>query len=176
MNSSFPLCRSIFAILMLACLLGACANLTPGYEQPTVTLSSFKAIPSEGMVPAFEIGLRIINPNSTALNLDGIVYTVSLQGYELVKGVGKDFPVIEAYSEGTVNLTASANLLAGIRFIGDMVNSPEETLEYEFKAKLDMGGFYPSIKIKESGEFNLNGASPPREQDRLEIQKSQQES
>ena len=81
------------------------------------------AIPSEGMVPAFEIGLRIINPNSQALNLDGIVYTVSLQGYELVKGVGKDFPVIEGYSEGEVKLTASANLLAGIRFVGDMMQS-----------------------------------------------------
>ena len=52
--------------------------MSPDYEEPTVTLSSFKAIPSEGMVPSFEIGLRIINPNSQALNLDGIVYTVSL--------------------------------------------------------------------------------------------------
>ena len=46
-----------------------------------------------------------------------------LQGYELVKGVGKDFPVIEGYSEGNVKLTAAANLLAGIRFVGDMMQS-----------------------------------------------------
>jgi len=90
------------AALAFAVLLSACATMSPDYEEPTVTLSSFKAIPSEGMVPSFEIGLRIINPNSQALNLDGIVYTVSLQGYELVKGVGKDFPMIEGYSEGEV--------------------------------------------------------------------------
>jgi LEA14-like dessication related protein len=37
------------------------------------------------MAPAFEIGLRILNPNPQTLNLEGIVYTVSLQGHELVK-------------------------------------------------------------------------------------------
>ena len=147
--------------LLLVILLPACATLDPDYEEPTVTLSSFRAIPSEGMVPAFEIGLRILNPNSQTLKLEGIVYTISLQGRELVKGVGKDFPPIEGYSEGNVTLTASANLLAGIRFIGDMMDSPGENLEYEFKAKLDMGGLFPSIRISETGNLNLSGNSRP---------------
>lgn len=145
--------------LLLVFLFSACATLDPDYEEPTVTLSSFRAIPSEGMAPAFEIGLRILNPNPQTLNLEGIVYTVSLQGHELVKGVGKDFPPIEGYSEGTVTLTASANLLAGIRFIGDMMGSPEENLEYEFKAKLDMGGLFPAIRISEKGNLNMGGYS-----------------
>ena len=143
-------------LYMVAATLCACATLSPDYEEPTVTLNSLRAIPSEGMVPAFEIGLRIINPNSQALNLEGIVYTISLEGYELVKGVGKDFPVIEGYSEGVVTLTASANLLAGIRFVGDMMQNNGESLEYEFKAKLDLGGLYPSIKVTETGQINLN--------------------
>ncbi|MBT8059615.1 MAG: LEA type 2 family protein [Xanthomonadales bacterium] len=147
---------------LLAVLLGACATLSPNYEEPTVTLSSFKALPSEGMVPAFEIGLRIINPNSQPLNLDGIVYTVSLEGHELVKGVGKDFPVIEGYSEGEVKLTAAANLLAGIRFVGDMMQERGESVEYEFKAKLDLGGLYPSIRVSERGEINLSKDSGRR--------------
>jgi hypothetical protein len=153
--------RSITIILTV--ILGACATMSPDYEEPTVTLSSFRALPSEGMVPAFEIGLRIINPNSQALDLEGIVYTVSLEGYELVKGVGKDFPVIEGYSEGEVKLTASANLLAGIRFVGDMMQTKGDTLEYEFKAKLDLGGFYPSIKVRETGEINLGGGTNPQQ-------------
>lgn len=146
-----------FMVLGLVLLLSACATLDPNYEEPTVTIASFKALPSEGMVPAFEIGLRIINPNSQSLNLAGVVYTISLDGYELVKGVGKDFPAIEGYSEGTVTLTASANLLTGIRFLGDMMQKQGETLEYEFKAKLDLGGLYPSIRISEKGHFDLGG-------------------
>ena len=162
---SKPSFRSLSIVVALLCslLLSSCATLDPNYEEPTVTLSSFKALPSEGMVPAFEIGLRIINPNSSSLNLEGIVYTVSLQGHELVKGVGKDYPVIEGYSEGVVTLTASANLLAGIRFVKDMLDQPEGALEYEFKAKLDLGGLYPSIRITEKGDLDMSGtAQEPR--------------
>jgi len=152
--------RSIIA-LSFTLLVSACATLSPDYEEPTVTLSSFRALPSEGMVPAFEIGLRIINPNSQPLNLEGIVYTVSLEGYELVKGVGKDFPVIEGYSEGAVKLTAAANLLAGIRFVTSMMQEQRDAFDYEFKAKLDLGGLYPSIRVKENGQINLNKTAMP---------------
>ena len=152
----------IFTVL-LTLLLGSCATLGPDYEEPTVTLNSFRALPSEGMAPAFEIGLRIINPNAQALNLEGIVYTISLDGYELVKGVGKDFPVIEGYSEGEVKLTATANLIAGIRFLGDMMDSQGEALEYEFKAKLDLGGLHPSIRVSESGQIKLGQSGKPSE-------------
>ena len=155
---------SRITLLLLGCLLlVSCATLDPDYEKPTVTLSSFRAIPSEDMVPAFEIGLRIINPNASDLNLEGIVYTVSLAGHDLVKGVGKDYPVIEGYSEGVVTLTASANLLAGISFIRDMMGEPMDALDYEFNAKLDLGGFYPSIRISESGTLDLgSGTTGPR--------------
>jgi len=152
--------RSILA-LTFTLLVSACATLSPDYEEPTVMLSSFKALPSEGMVPVFEIGLRIINPNSQPLNLEGIVYTISLEGYELVKGVGKDFPVIEGYSEGAVKLTAAANLLAGIRFVTNMMQEQRDSFDYEFKAKLDLGGLHPSIRIKENGQINLNKTATP---------------
>lgn len=142
--------------LLLALLLASCATMSPEYEEPTVTLTSFRALPSEGMAPAFEIGLRVINPNAQDLALAGVVYTVSVQGHELVKGVGKDFPVIEGYSQQDLVLTASANLLAGIRFIGDMMQNPAENLEYAFEAKLDLQGLYPSIRVREKGTFNLN--------------------
>lgn len=138
-------------------LLQSCASLNPDYEQPTVTLKSFRALPSEGVIPGFEIGLNILNSNSSAFQLEGVVYTISIQGHDVVKGVGKDFPVVEGYSEETIKLTAAANLFAGVRLIMDLMNTPNENLEFEFEAKLDTGGFGPSIRIKEKGAFRLDG-------------------
>jgi LEA14-like dessication related protein len=146
-------------ILALACLAlaaSSCATLSPDYEQPTVTLSSFRALPSEGMTPAFEIGLRVINPNPDPLELQGVVYTIAVEGHELVKGVGRDFPAVEGYSQADLLLTGSANLLAGIRFIGDMMNKQDQSLNYDFEAKLDLKGLYPSIRVNESGSFDLS--------------------
>lgn len=147
---AFVLC---FSFLMIQ----ACATMDPDYENPTVTISSFRALPSEGMVPSFEIGLHILNPNASAFHLEGIVYTVSIQGHDVVKGVGKDFPLLEGYSEQTVKLTATANMLAGVRLVMDLMKSSNEYLEYEFEAKLDTGGFGRSIRVKETGSFRMNG-------------------
>lgn len=160
--------RLPFASILLGCallLLQGCASMDPDYEQPTVTLKSFRTLPSEGGMPTFEIGLHVLNPNSTSFQLQGVVYTISVQGHDVVKGVGKDFPVLEGYSEQTVKLTASANLLAGIRLVMDMVNSPSEELQYEFEAKLDTGGFGRSIRIKENGSFRMDGKGDTRDTD-----------
>ena len=144
------------SILLMACFfLQSCATLDPNYEEPTVMLSSFRAIPSEGMMPSFEVGLHIINSNAAPLNLEGVVYSISLQGHELVKGVGKDYPRIEGYSEGNITLTASANLLSGIRFVTGLTKQQNEPLEYEFNAKLDIGGLYPSLRISETGTLDF---------------------
>jgi len=136
--------------------------MNPDYEDPTVTLSSFKAMPSEGGIPAFEIGLHILNPNASPFRLEGVVYTVSIQGHDVVKGVGRDFPVLEGYSEQTIKLTATANLLAGIRLVMDLMNSPGTDLNYEFEAKLDTGHFGRSIRIREDGSFRMNGKGGSR--------------
>jgi LEA14-like dessication related protein len=142
-------------IVIVACfLLPSCQTLNPDYEIPTVVMSSFKAIPSEGVIPSFEIGLHIINPNPEPLKLEGVVYSIALQGHELVKGVGKGYPEIEGYSEGYITLTASANLLRGIQFITGMAQDEDKQLEYAFNAKLDVGGFFPSLKVSETGSFN----------------------
>jgi hypothetical protein len=56
-------------------------------------------------------------------------------------------------------LGACANLLSGIRFIGDMMHADNDSLAYDFEAKLDLQGMYPSIRVGESGAFDLQ-ASP----------------
>jgi LEA14-like dessication related protein len=148
--------RTIVAFVVACFLLQSCVSLDPNYEEPTVILSSIRAIPSDDMVPSFEVGLRIINPNTTPLDLEGVVYSISLQGHELVKGVGKGYQQIEGYSEGNITLTASANLLSGIRFIADLMQQQNEPFDFEFKAKLDLAGFYPSLNISETGTLDFN--------------------
>ena len=146
-------------------ILAGCTGMRPGYETPTVTLSSFKAIPSQGGLPAFEIGLRVINPNIEPLELRGVAYTISIEGHEIIKGVGNDLPVIDGYGEGEFKLTASANLFAGIRLVTDLMRSDRSTFRYEFEAKLDIGAFRPAIRITDADEISLRpaaGSGDPR--------------
>lgn len=141
-------------LLPLVVLLSACAALKPGYETPTVTVSSFRALPSAGALPNFEIGLEVVNPNRDPLDLVGVSYTVSLDGHDIIKGVANDLPVIEGYGTGRVTLTASANLLAGVQLFNELLRGPKESFEYRLRAKLDPGGFLPAIRVEESGTLS----------------------
>lgn len=145
----------LIVILGLTTALQACTGMRPGYETPTVTVNSFRTLPSQGAMPKFEIGLHVINPNREALKLRGVSYTVSLEGHELIKGVANDLPVIAAYGEGEFKVTAAANLFAGIRLITDLMSGPKDTFDYEFEAKLDVGTFLPVIRVKDAGQVSL---------------------
>lgn len=146
------------SILAALLLLSACSGLMPRYEAPTVSITSVRAVPSQGALPDFEVGLRVINPNRDALGLVGISYTVSLEGNELIRGVGRDFPRIEGYGQEDLTITASANLFAGIRLISELMNSPRQDVRYDIEAKLDLGGLRPTLTVRDSGMMSLSGA------------------
>jgi len=152
---SLPAQRRSLLILITAFAMSACVGMSPGFETPTVTVNSFRTVPSETGMPKFEIGLHVINPNSDSLKLKGVAYTVSVEGRELIKGVGNDLPVIEGYGEGDFTVTAAASLFEGAMLLKDLMSGPMDSLGYEFEAKLDVGTFIPAIRIKDEGEFSL---------------------
>ena len=80
--------RFNFWVLLLFFLSG-CAGIQTGYDTPTVSLTSFRLIPGESIVPKFEIGLRIINPNRDALELDGLFYSITIEDNNILSGVAK---------------------------------------------------------------------------------------
>ncbi len=140
-----------------------CASLEPGFETPTVGVSSFRVLPSEGAVPKFEIGLHIVNPNRSSLKLEGLVYSVSLEGHKILTGVSNNLPQIEAYGEGDVLLVATADLLNSIGLFATLLQSQQETFAYELDAKLDIGSFRPRIHVVKEGEISLQGAVRPKQ-------------
>ena len=142
--------------LWLLALLSGCAGMTNSqFEQPVVSLSSFRMLPQEMVSPKFEIGLHIINPNRESLSFEGIYYTVTIEGYDVLAGVSNNLPTVDPYGEADVLLEANVDLLKSIRLISSLMQQPRDRFKYSFNAKLDPGGLNPRITIQEDGEFNL---------------------
>ena len=146
-----------YFILALALLGSACTGLRPEFEQPTVTINSFRILKTESFAPHFEIGLHIINPNRDELRLRGISYTVHLEGHKVLTGVANDLPVIEAYGEGDVLVSAGVDLFNSVQLILDLIRDQNESFSYQLDAKLDPGGFQPSIRIRKQGTIQMSG-------------------
>ncbi len=151
--------RQLLAILFLALLfLAGCAGLQPDMAKPTVSISGFKVLPSNGIVPRFEISMRVVNTGRTPLDIDGVVYTVELGGNRILTGVAKNLPVIEAYSEGNVTVSGTPDLFGSLGFFQDMMRERSEAVAYKVDVAIDVGTFYPTIRTTKRGTFSLSEA------------------
>ena len=106
--SALIFARSLCCIALLF-FLTACASLQSGFATPSVKLVSLTALPANGLEQRFAIGLRVANPNGTALNLVGMTYSIELEGFKLISGVSNNIPTIAAYDETLVEVEASVN-------------------------------------------------------------------
>ena len=150
----------VILLAITAAVLSACAGMGSGYETPTVTVQSFRAVPSDsgtGM-PSFKIGLHVTNPNLDPLELVGVAYSISLNGQKVINGVGNQLPVIDGYGEGTFTVTAAVNLLSGIRLIRSLMEDSDGNFNYAFEAKLDPGAYRRKIRVSDTGSISLNAA------------------
>ncbi|MDT8311270.1 MAG: LEA type 2 family protein [Methylophaga sp.] len=153
--------KYVSAILVLV-LLNACASWAPGYEQPQINLTSFALAPdSNGLAPRFLIGLQVINPNRQALPLQGMSYSVEVEGNRIFSGAEPDLPRVEGYSSADIVIEASPDLLGSARLFNQLLSGQQQTLDYLFKARFDIGALLPYVTIEERGEFGLEQLGNP---------------
>lgn len=149
------------AILMLV-ILSACASWAPGYEKPQINVTSFSLAPeSNGFAPRFLIGLQVINPNRSALPLQGMSYSVEVEGNRILSGAEPDLPRVEGYSSADIVIEASPDLLGSARLLNQLMSGQKQTLDYLFKARFDVGSLLPYVSIEERGEFGLEQLGSP---------------
>ena len=147
--------RLLIGGLSLLIVLTGCAALSPSFEAPSLQVNSIKLKKSNSLASEFEIALRVTNPNRDDLNIDGMTYTLSLAGNEIVSGAANDLPTIPAYGEAEVKIMATLSLLGGLKLLNDLANNNQDSVTYELITRLDVGKFYPMITIKRDGVFDF---------------------
>lgn len=144
-------------LLVAAALVAGCSGRgEPAFEQPTVSLTSFGLMPSDGRAPRFLIGLRLVNPNATPLKVRGMSYTVELEGHRMLTGVTSRIAEVPPYAESDIELQSPIDLVSSIRLFNELVNAPgRETLRYALNARLDVDGMLAPLRLLEDGELNF---------------------
>ncbi|MEO0345566.1 MAG: LEA type 2 family protein [Pseudomonadota bacterium] len=144
------------ASVFMALSLTACGNLPIGLETPGVTVTSFRVQPSDAMTPRFEIGLNVTNPNAVPLSVDGLAYSISIEGKSVLDGVTNNIDPIEAYGSGDIVITAVPDVIAGVRVLTGLLRGNTDAVSYAFEARLDVGSFIPDIRVRDEGEITLS--------------------
>jgi LEA14-like dessication related protein len=145
-------------INLILLLLSACASMPTDFEEPSLTVSSIALRNTNSITPQFDIILHITNPNRVALNMAGMSYSVALAGNKVITGVANDLPVVEAYGEADVPISAVVSLMGGIRFLNELMTRNPDQIDYVFDARLDVGKLRPRININKSGIISLRSS------------------
>ncbi len=77
-------------------------------------------------------------------------YSVEVEGHRLLSGASADMPAVPAYGMAEFHIEASPDLLGSARLFSDLMSGPRDGLNYTFKARLDLGGLWPYVRVEES--------------------------
>lgn len=143
---------AIFNMLLVLSFLTGCAAFQSQLEKPVVKVTSLKLLPAQGLQQRIAVGLSITNPNARDLSLNGISYTIGIENFSVLSGVSNQVPVLKAYAETPVELEVSANILEIVRLVEYFSRSKvQDSVSYNFDAKLDFSDWMPTMRVKETG-------------------------
>lgn len=143
--------RRVCLIGLLA-LLTACSSLT-GLKAPNATVRAVRVVPSNGLLPDFAIDLHLTNPNDRDLTLRGASYTLSLGSHEVVSGVANKLPVLPAYGQADVTLTATPDISGALGLVQKLMQGNKKAMHYRLEARFDLAAVLPDLVITKEGDL-----------------------
>ena len=103
-------------VLTLAALLPGCASLWPfGLEAPQVVLVDMETLESTLFEQRVRLDLRVLNPNGTPLEIEGVDLRLELNDVRLARALGSERLSVPARGEARTSLVASITLLDVVR-------------------------------------------------------------
>ncbi|MFT7289474.1 MAG: LEA14-like dessication related protein [Halieaceae bacterium] len=151
--------RLLFLSVITAILLTGCASVgMSDYDEPEVELLALEPMASQGMEARFLLRLRIVNPNSIPLAIEGMAYEVYIRDSKVLSGVSNQALNVEPYSESIAELEVAAGMLGSLALIRDLMSNPVDGgLPYRLKAKLSRKGLGGAIRVSREGSIDLSG-------------------
>jgi LEA14-like dessication related protein len=141
---------AVFLGILGLLLMGGCASFSPSLEAPRITLINMTPLPSEGMESAFELELRLINPNDVPLDLKGIDCRLEINDSTIASGVSNQAAELPALGTlvypVTVYASASDFIILMVRLMADGHRSPEDfELTYRLAGRVFLADAIPGL-------------------------------
>lgn len=150
--------RLALSFLFSTLLLSGCASVGMlDFDEPEVELLALEPLPSQGLEARFLVKLRVVNPNSIPLEINGMSYDVFIRDSKVLSGVSNEGLKVGAYSESVAELEVAAGMFGSLALIRDLMSNPTDGgLPYKLNAKLSRSGLGGAIRVSREGTIDLN--------------------
>jgi len=144
----------VFGVLLLA----GCATMNQYPEQPRVSLVSIQPKDMTLLEQRYGLQLRILNPNETAIPVEGLSYSVEINGREFAYGVSRQAVSIPPFGEALLDVEVVSNLLNVMQQVQEMSNEPQDSLQYRLSGKISLGNSLVKLPFDYHGELKYSPA------------------
>ena len=124
------------AVAAVALTLGACAGLPRGMEPLSVTLADVRPGQIGLLEQEFLMKLRVQNPNSVDVPLQGVAFDVELNGRNFAKGVSRQDGSGPAFGDLVLDVRAISTLGDVLAQVGGVRERPPGRIEYRLQGRL----------------------------------------
>lgn len=153
------LSRLGWLLLCLALGLGGCASLLP-VEPVQFQVVGLEPLPGEGLEARFALALRVQNPNSRAIDYQGIAVDLQVNGQPLASGVSDQQGRIAGFAEQVIRVPVSISAFSLLRQAWGLANQqPQQQLPYRLRGKL-ASGWLGGVRFDASGELSWPPGGP----------------
>jgi LEA14-like dessication related protein len=145
----------LLGILSLAAL-SACAAIGTQLETPDITFVGIRTVEASLFEQKLEVRMRVQNPNTIALPVNGLDVDVELAGEPFAKGVSAREFVVPAHGEAEFDMIVTANAASAILKIAGGDSKSRQEIGYRLRGRLSTKvGLLRSIPFEESGTLPL---------------------
>ena len=124
----------VFGVLLLT----GCTTMSAYPERPRVSLVSIQPKDMTLLEQRYALQLRILNPNETAIPVEGLSYTLEINGREFAYGVSRQAVSIPPFGEALLDVDVVSNLLNVMQQVQEMSGSQQASLQYRLSGKISL--------------------------------------
>lgn len=159
-KSSFRL-SLVGLTLVLALAVSGCTGLHRYADPPHVTLAGIRLLDLTLFEQRYLLALRVQNPNSVELPIEGMSYTLDVNGAEFARGVSNRKTTIPAFGEQVLHISVVANVLSTLDQLRHWRQWPPQNLDYQLKGKVQVANIAVSLPFEYSGKISLQEEQGP---------------
>jgi len=145
-------------MLLLVMAAASCAGLGPQLEPPEVSLVGLRTLRGGALEQRFELQLRVLNPNNRELRIDGIEFTLDVNGSRLTRGVSNEGVTLPRLGEALTTVTATTTVVDLLGQVINAVDSPD--LRYELRGRVFLAGSPGGLGFSRSGTVATRRRTP----------------
>lgn len=146
--------RRALAALAVAALVAACAGF--GLREPlSATVADIKPLEMSLLEQRFSVKVRVLNPNDTDIEFEGVVFDLELNGKPFAKGVSNQKGTIPRFGEALIDVNVVSGLSGILRQVNEL-RSGRESMTYRLSGRFATGAF-GTVPFETKGELKLAG-------------------